>query len=447
MSSSFEIQAEKIGGLYHFTGRCSLGGDASCTVSESDISVQVQLGVRLRKREISSSDAEVAGRSLFALVFQGSMNDLYHRCIAAADAKNSSVRISVRSDNAAVLQEVPWELLHDGRNFVALNSNTQIHRHLLQLSARSNTSHKAPEVVRLLLTSSCPNDFPSLDYRGEEHALRQAIKQNDRTIEITVKHHASYTDIAHRLLRAEGQGRPFHIWHHSGHGGEESPGTPYAIYRLILEDEAGQGKAIESSQLTAMLDSCRGLRVSVLNACDGDSVSGLAVELARFNIPAVVGFRGRLGDEVAIAFTRSFYSDLLNIGVERSVGQARLQLNADFGMESLAWCLPMLFLRPDSDVDSLCAPPTQAASTTDDSTVNVSILGDVRNSKIFNIGEVNVGPSTDDSSRTPTGHVGLNLGAVEDTEVVSIGRITIRRDDALKSLRDLEHFLKGIGNA
>ena len=138
------------------------------------------------------------------------------------------------------------------------------------------------------------------------------------------------------LLQTFNEVRP-HIVHFSGHGSGEAG--------LVLEDNAGNAKAVSEASLVALFQTAKdNIRLVLLNACNSE-VQARAVSQ---HIDCTVGMNTSIGDNAAIVFASSFYGAL---AFGRSVGQAFEQGRTALLLEGIPeQNTPVLLPRPGVDV-------------------------------------------------------------------------------------------------
>jgi hypothetical protein len=141
---------------------------------------------------------------------------------------------------------------------------------------------------------------------------------------------------------AESKKKPFHVWHHCGHGHQtEGAGEPRFLLSL---ERRGVAEYATVDQLSEIVGACPELRLAVLNVCHGGSSLGLMPELARLNVPVVIGYATRVAHDAAYKFAAVLHQCLLDLPVEFAVSQARRALAVEPPME-LEWCVPLLCSR------------------------------------------------------------------------------------------------------
>jgi hypothetical protein len=100
---------------------------------------------------------------------------------------------------------------------------------------------------------------------------------------------------------------------------------------------------IEAAEMAQVLTALPELKLVVLSVCHSAMPGGLAHTLANLNIPAVLGYRTRVQDRIAVRFSQTLYKNLLDRPIDQAVRDARLQL---FGTNrELDWAIPVLYLR------------------------------------------------------------------------------------------------------
>jgi hypothetical protein len=178
--------------------------------------------------------------------------------------------------------------------------------------------------VRILVTSACPQELPSLDLESEIKGIYESYKKHRSVTIFKYYDKASLQDLREILHGAALIGQPFHVWHHCGHGGLTRATDPTGVdeFRLCLE----RNRHVENASVASILRilrKCEDLRVVVLNVCSGASEVGLAPELARINVPSVLSFSSPIGDDRARTFALALHHGLLTLPIEIAADIAR----------------------------------------------------------------------------------------------------------------------------
>lgn len=303
----------------------------------------ILLGQGIRSHKYTFDEVRQYGKDLFNAIFQSSLRLAYIRALTTALNQKRGLRLVLKFDESHVLQEIPWEILHDTREFIAIDPLTPIVRYMRQGMPIRPRQKQPP--LRVLFTTACPKGVQPLNLSTEEAFLREALKTTSDHIQLVVERNISLDRLHHVLLRAQNIGHPFHIWHHAGHGGI----LPNERFVLALE-EAGQQQLVELSQIEPLAAVCPDLTMIVLNVCHGAAPRGLAAQLAQVNVPVVIGFHNAVKDAHALIFARELYATLLDAPPEMAVGLVRNRLYIENKVDGgLDWMLPIVYSRSTSD--------------------------------------------------------------------------------------------------
>lgn len=328
------------------------GESETITLSRLEFARWVQQGREIRSKIVTLDIVQQYGKDMFETIFQKSLLKSYVAALAVADNQSSGLRIVFHFAECLELQEIIWETLHDGRDFLAINPQTPIARYIRQAAPVRSREQKPP--LRVLFTTACPPNLPSLNLTAEEDNLRQVLQATGDRLQLVVERNISLGRLHHVLLRAEHTDHPFHIWHHAGHG--EMVDNKFA---LMLE-EGGQAQSIDLTQIEPIAAVCRNLMMVVLNVCHAAAPHGLAVRLAQVNVPIVIGFHNAVLDRHALIFARELYATLLDAPLEMAVGRVRNRLYAENQANGgLDWLLPILFSRSTETTFLAESPPAQ----------------------------------------------------------------------------------------
>lgn len=316
----------------------SFRGSMSIRPSERSQSSSRDLGSTGCTAAVGGASGSVRiGQTLYQQVFSGKIEELFVRARDLARQERTGLRILIRSWHDPEIHDLPWELLHDGRRFLAQSTETPVARSLEQ--QRPLREFRIEPPLRLLLTTASPRGCSPLDVQEEEQRLRSALSPLGDLAVLVTEHQVNLERLRFLLFRARAQGRPFQVWHHAGHGDLEGD-----VFSLVLANRDGSMQRATVAELTAVLGVCEELRLAVINACRGATVAGLATGLANLNVPAVIGFRREILDSSALVFAEALYRGLIETTLERAVSRARLELR-DAGYSADDWSFPLLFVR------------------------------------------------------------------------------------------------------
>lgn len=195
------------------------------------------------------------------------------------------------------LIQIPWELMHDGRDFIALRSNYPIVRTLeTGISIRNTTIVSGP--LRILYAWSAPQELQPLNLEDPALQLGSLLQSNKR-IQFDILPHATLEDLRRALLH------DYHILCFAGHG------TSNHIY---LEGSNGLEK-ISADTLARDLEG-KSTQLVFLAACETggfspDGLRGFAQSLLlESEVPAIVAMQYEVYDKEANELTARFFETL-----------------------------------------------------------------------------------------------------------------------------------------
>lgn len=285
------------------------------------------------------------GGKLFGAVFSGEVLSAYRRSLDAADRAGQGLRVKLRLNDVPALAEWPWEYLYDTSReiFLGLREETVVVR-FLEL-AEPVRPVAAPSPLQVLAVLASPDEYDPIDVEGDWSALNGALAAEDAKDKVTITRAGPTVDALLEILGKPD--RAVHILHFSGHG-EFS--TERGQGALVFEDEAGHSREVSDERVATLLSGARGLRVVVLNACEGGRTAGpnpfvgVAPRLVQRGIPAVLAMQFPISDPAAVRFAGAFYRALADgLPVDAAVNQARRALY--IGGSVLEWGTPVLFMR------------------------------------------------------------------------------------------------------
>ncbi len=309
------------------------------------------------------------GRRLFDTVFAGTVGDLWTARMAEARPLRQPVRLVLRVDpwTARPLLNLPWEYLHDGHGFLALNWRTPFSRLPLGLAAVSLPPLIEP--LRLLVLIAAPLGLPQnmvLNTAREEDLILEATAAARRDRRLQVEFAPAGSPQAFEAALREWNP---HLLHFTGHGVfDEEKDTGY----LLMEEPDGREKRLSNAAFAEILERRgRSLRLVFLSACQsavasrGEGYADLAPRLLEMAIPAVVAMQFSVLNRSAMDFGSVFYKALADrAAIDAALTEARGKLYAE-GLNRVDFAVPVLFLAdPDClEVDPIAYTPWDRPET------------------------------------------------------------------------------------
>ena len=259
---------------------------------------------------------------------------------AQRDGEGLRLRLSI---DATEIAAWPWETLHDPErdHTFATSAATPLVRYYDQANhLRGLTQPQAELPLHLLLVLP---EMADLDLARE----RSGVEQVASSFTTNLRVHAldgivRRSDLADALLTAD-----YDILHFSGHSAVVD-GRGYVA--LNLRD--GRPDWIHSGTLAQLALNHKPIKLVVLNVCgttrgdDGRVFQGLAPQMVRSGVPAVVTMQFPITDEAAATFAQEFYKRLcagedagqVDVAVTYARGMLAALHTGDHG-----WAAPVLY--------------------------------------------------------------------------------------------------------
>jgi tetratricopeptide (TPR) repeat protein len=299
-------------------------------------------------------DPAALGRRLFQSLFAGKILQLWHRSLGSSGS-DADLKLELSFDpadqRAMELFSLPWELLHDGRDFLVLSRRPVVRR--LRVEQKAPAEPLPAGKLRILAAVLSSRD---LDVEAELAGLR---KLEGEGCEIVPLDKQPVEKIRERL-----EGDDFQVLHLIGHGGWHEGREAWG---LDCDGDVFWPAEALAEQL------CRRTgrtRLVVLNACltgrviqpgRGAADAGVATALVERGVPAVIAMQSPISDSAAIVFSSSLYGQMAQgKDVSPALDGARLDLRAaELRQQTLTgeFAIPVLFDRTSGRLRE--APPAR----------------------------------------------------------------------------------------
>jgi tetratricopeptide (TPR) repeat protein len=336
-------------------------GEAQGTLSFDSASDDVQRALTRIQAEETDEELFISlGRTLFQHLFSGEVEDVYRASLGYARAQGKGLRIRLRLEPPE-LSAIPWEYLYDELNdlFLGVSSETPITRYIqVPEPPRSITIHSTLKVLAVVSNpiNLAERGLPELNAEKEKQVLNQALEEWEKAglVQLEFLDHAVASEIREKLRRYQP-----HIFHFVGHGAFQDDKA-----YLVIEDDDRRLRLITARSFREFFLGNDFTKLVILNACQSATTSstqpmvGLAPNLVRRGLPAVVAMQYSIYDDTAIKFSREFYRALaVGFPVDTAISEARRGIYIDCGVERRDWGTPVLFMRaPDGVILKLTKP-------------------------------------------------------------------------------------------
>lgn len=317
---------------YVYTARLLEGGSMGLTTRDEKLAEQ--------QRHDRYQDLVRYGQRLYSELFGN--NKRFKDYLAANAHLKNGAQLQLRlHDTASELWNIPWEYMHDGETFIAIDPRFPIVRNRIN-SGFKQEFKDIPHPLRVLVVISTPSDVSPLNVEAEIMMIRNIFKEAESTgrIQIDFIEDGRLESLEQALSSGD-----YHILHYSGHGAMSSLGS-----LLVLENEAGLSRPVYLNELLPIIQKAKNLRFVFLSACrtgnvrETEATSGIATGLLQ-SVPAVLAMQFSIRDDRATILSQAFYQSLSSgASLEEALHtsrQAMHQSNQALG----DWGIPTLYLQ------------------------------------------------------------------------------------------------------
>ena len=289
------------------------------------------------------------GDELYRALFPEKIYGHWRATQAGAEKVGSGVRLRLIFE-APELAALPWEFLHDKGNnvFLANDTQTALSRYIDVPQSRRELG-AASRPLKILLLISSPKDLVPLDVAAEEALIREALGARIAAGEVAldVLSEATLRNLTQKLRQ-----KPYNIVHFIGHGDfRDDRGV------MALPGADGFAKWLDEEAFANLFLGNRDTGLVVLNSCQGAASSsyramaGVAPNLVRRGLPAVVAMQYPILDTTARQFADEFYRTLaLGWPVDAAMQTARNAISIEVGLDKPDFATPVLYMRAKDGV-------------------------------------------------------------------------------------------------
>ncbi len=288
----------------------------------------------------SYKDLRVVGQALYSCLFEGQIRDSFRDCCHkyCADSESPGLRLildfMVDPSQPNLLINLPWELLHDGKDWLLSNPKLSIARRF-NVEPQKNEGKVKEGIkppMRVLFAYAEPPDKPSVNVKDSFDTASETIASAIELVELEVLPHVTAEELKSRVKQGAD------IIHLLGHGEMAIQGLFY-----LEEDETATSDILTAREFGDWIrESAIKPRLVVLTACHSGNpgiygILGLVTRLLDAGVEAVVSMQTALYTDEARDFTQAFYQALVtSFSVDDAVRAGRKALQkyegqADFG--------------------------------------------------------------------------------------------------------------------
>jgi hypothetical protein len=302
-----------------------------------DQSLRSRLDAVLRQTT-SDGDMQALGETLFSALFPTPILKLWAGAVGSL-RKGEGLRLVLHT-SPPELMDLPWELVF-AEEYMGVRLRFPVIRYLDLPEPPLPLAVEPP--LRVLVAVSQPADARRINVDAELDSIRTALASLSDKVEMDVLDPARRDELLVNLRKG------YHVLHYIGHGMFHT-GEGY----LILEDSEERSDQASASLLGQIVTDSS-LRLVVLNACETSAVGperafgGVAQQLVRAGVPAVIAMQRNISDQAARAFSREFYGALADgWPVDAAVQEGRrgiLSVQGNDWYKQVDWAIPTLYMR------------------------------------------------------------------------------------------------------
>ena len=211
----------------------------------------------------------VFGQHLFQTIFAGPVGILWQEM--RTQARRQPLRLVIRIDpqTARPLLNLPWEYLHDGQEFLALNWHTPLSR--LPSNIIAEPYEPLDKALRMLVVIAAPTGLDEnhvLNYAREEDIILASTSRARQSGRLLVEFTPNGSQDALETYLRDYDPHILHVVAHGTFDKEQDCGS------IQLEDEQGGGKLVPNEEFADLIGKQdRSLRLVFLSACQSAIVS------------------------------------------------------------------------------------------------------------------------------------------------------------------------------
>ena len=284
---------------------------------------------------------------------------------AALEEGAPEAEVKAAQEAATLLLGLPWELLHDSRQYLFQGAKpTRVRRTLPGTEAMSVAAVSTP--IRVLLVTARPEDDACgyIDHRASALPLVEAMESLPGLVKIHILSPPTLPALREELQHAFDAKKPYHVVHFDGHGVYDKTVGLGGLCFELPEDtgklEKRRHATVYTSELGPLLRDHR-IPLVFLEACQTaqaeQSSESVASELLKVGVASVVAMSHSVLVETSRRFVEAFYKALAKgkrVGDAMLAGQCQLkddtyrgQIFGEGALRLEDWFVPVLFQEKD----------------------------------------------------------------------------------------------------
>lgn len=297
-------------------------------------------------------EIKMLGSLLFGALFSGDVNNLLNE-LRRGTTQDNRLRVELSFQGKAFdIAGFPWEFLFVPESetsagyYLATDARLVLSRYMPHNTERQAGLKPTKEALRILVVVSSPIDLdmvvapPVIDTiqnLAKEQAVEVVVEQKP-TVDALQKHLETFQP---------------HVLHYLGHSRFNQSRLQGEI--ALLSDDTKTARWVPDTPFTEFIRQLKVVpRLVFLHSCEGGAnemtarFAGLAPQLIRADVQAVVAMQYPITNKAAIQFSQAFYAELSRgAPVDNAVqsGRLALVLNPEYTYANRVFGTPMLWMR------------------------------------------------------------------------------------------------------
>lgn len=258
-------------------------------------------------RYVKEEDLIKLGNLMYKGVFIAPIQSAFEELKKGLEVDNGiRIKLLIQPTELSIF---PWEIMHDGKDFIALRSDYPLVR-----GANESLPYQKATIVRgplkILYAWSNPSDLEEIDPGKSAKSIEKALVKNKK-IKFKILPNATIDKLKTEL------DKDYHVLCFGGHGDKKKDREA----EIFLEEGEGS-QSITANDLIRSLEGKNTTRLIFLAACDTDQ---FARDLSsRAEIPAIIGMRYKIYDNEANRLVVRFFESLAAFRpIDASLAEAR----------------------------------------------------------------------------------------------------------------------------
>jgi CHAT domain-containing protein len=270
-------------------------------------------------------------------------DDLFTHAIKEKIRETKADHLLINIDDQLV--QVPWELIHDGRQFLCRRFSMGRLVRTRQEAIGEGRFRALSKPLKMLILADPRGDLKWAYKEGTE--IRDYIDSEIELINTALRTDNVTTDYIRERLRN------FDLVHFAGHYDYDRRNPWHSCWRLknggLKGEDIGKMAGTGSMPTLIFSNACQSARTDewTLSESIQDEIFGLANAFILAGVKHYIGTFGEILDEPSRRFALQFYKHLLKgLAIGEAVRQARLAVIQEYGEETIVWASYLLYGDP-----------------------------------------------------------------------------------------------------